>query len=272
MPLSTYHTHTQFCDGKNTAEEMLLRAIELGLTEYGFSGHSYSEGDEDWCMSRENTQLYRREVLRLKEKYKDKIRVYLGVEQDYLSDMPSEPYDYIIGSVHTLRKNGVRATVDGGTYECRAENVKKLWGGDAYAYVEDYFRAISEIYERTKCDVVGHFDIVCKFNEREGMFDEKNPRYINAATAALDKLLLTPAVPEFNTGGVYRGYKTDFYPAPFLLERIAEAKRPMLICSDTHNTDSLLFGYERATKILDSYGIKYLSSMQEVLALTRGKG
>ena len=269
MRLSTYHTHTRFCDGKCTAEEMLLRAIELGCPEYGFSGHSYTEGDEDWCMSRENTELYRREVLRLREKYKDKIRVYLGIEQDYLSKEPTVGYDYVIGSVHTLIKDGVRASVDGGTYECRAGNVKNLWGGDAYAFVEDYFRASAEVYDRTKCDIVGHFDLVCKFNEKERMFDENHPRYIKAATDALDKLLLTPAVLEFNTGGVYRDYKTQFYPAPFLLERIAAAKRPMLITSDTHNTDSLLFGYESAVKILDGYGIKYLFSMEEVLKLTR---
>ena len=269
MRLSTYHTHTSFCDGKNTAEQMLLRAIELGCPEYGFSGHSYTPGDEDWCMSREGTELYRREVLRLKEKYKDKIRVYLGIEADSLSEEPLSDYDYVIGSVHTLVKNGVRASVDGGTYETHIANINDLWGGDAYAYVEAYYGEISEIYAKTRCDVIGHFDIVCKFNEKEHLFDESHPRYIKAATDALDKLLLTPAVLEFNTGGVYRGYKTDFYPANFLLERIAEAKKPMLITSDTHCTDSLLFGYERAAKILDGFGIKYFESMSDVLKLTR---
>ena len=269
MQLSTYHTHTTFCDGKNTAEEMLLRAIELGCPEYGFSGHIYSKGDEEWCMSREGTELYKKEVLRLKEKYRDKIKVYLGVECDYLSREPLSDYDYVIGSVHTLVKSGARAEVDGGTRESRAENVKRLWGGDPYAFVEDYFAAISDVYERTRCDVVGHFDIVCKFNQRDHAFDEEHPRYRRAALAALDKLLLTPAVFEFNTGGAYRGYRTDFYPADFLLERIAEAKRPMLITSDTHSTDSILFGYEHAAKMLDHYGIKYLCSMDEVLELTR---
>lgn len=269
MRLSTYHAHTDFCDGKNTAEEMLLRAIELGCPEYGFSGHVFTEGDEDWCMSRAGTELYKKEVRRLSEKHKDRIRVYLGIEQDYLSTEPTDGYDYVIGSVHTLVKNGVRATVDGGTYETRLSNVNKLWDGDPYAFVEDYFRAISEIYDKTKCDVIGHFDIVCKFNQKEAMFDEKHPRYIKAATTALDKLLLTPAVLEFNTGGACRGYRTDFYPADFLLERIAEAKRPMLITSDAHGTDSLLFGFERAVKILEGYGIRYFDSMEDLLKLTR---
>lgn len=270
MKLSTYHSHTSFCDGKNTAEEMLLRAVELGCPEYGFSGHVFSKGDEEWCMSREGTLAYRDEVRRLREKYKDKIRVYLGIEYDYLSEESTEPYDYVIGSVHTLLKNGVRAEVDGGSYKTRLDNINKLWGGDPYAFVEDYFAAISNIYEKTHCDVIGHFDIVNKFNQKERMFDEKHPRYIAAAKSALERLLRTPAVLEFNTGGTYRGYRDNFYPDDFLLRMIADAGKPMLISSDTHSVDSLLFGYERATRILDGYGIKYFESLDDVLKVTRG--
>jgi histidinol-phosphatase (PHP family) len=222
-------------------------------------------------MSREGTELYKAEVLRLREKYRDKIRVFLGIECDYLSDEPLGDYDYVIGSVHTVFKNGTRAEVDGGTPESRLANVNKLWGADQYAFVEDYFAAISDIYEKTHCDIIGHFDIVCKFNQKDKVFDENHPRYVAAAVGALDKLLKTPAVFEFNTGGVYRGYRDDFYPSELLLGRIADAGRPMIITSDTHNVDSVLFGYERAVKILDSFGIKYFDSMDDVLRITRGK-
>ena len=33
-----YHTHTTFCDGKCTAEEMVCAAISFGMDEIGFSG------------------------------------------------------------------------------------------------------------------------------------------------------------------------------------------------------------------------------------------
>lgn len=268
-PRSTYHTHTDFCDGKNTAEQMLTRAIELGCTEYGFSGHIYTVGEEDWCMSREGTEAYRREVLRLREMYGDKIKVYLGVEYDLLSDEPVEGYDYVIGSVHALMKNGVRADVDGGTYEMRLENINKLWGGDPYAFAEDYFKATTQLYARCRCDIIGHLDIVCKFNEKEKMFDERDPRYRSAALAALDEIMKTPSVIEFNTGGVFRAYRSNFYPDGFLLERIAEYGRPMVINSDTHSTDSVLFGFEEAARMLDRYGIDYYYSLDDLLKTTR---
>lgn len=273
MPLGTYHTHTNLCDGKDSAEQMLLRAIELGCSEYGFSGHIYSAGDEDWCMSRESMAEYRREVLRLREKYRDRIKVYLGIEYDFLSDEPTEGYDYVIGSVHTLLKNGLRAEVDSGTYESRLENINRAWGGDPYAFVEDYFEAVAGLYERSRCDIIGHFDVVCKYNEKESMFDEGHPRYRAAALTALDRIMQTPAVLEFNTGGTFRGYRSNFYPDGFILERIAEYGRPMIINSDTHGTDSVLFGFEEAARVLDRYGIEYYRSLDELLKDTRaGRG
>ena len=38
---STVHTHTTYCDGKNTPEQMIQSAIRQGLSVIGFSGHSY---------------------------------------------------------------------------------------------------------------------------------------------------------------------------------------------------------------------------------------
>ena len=39
MIFEDFHTHTTFCDGKNTPEEMVLAAIEKGMPRIGFSGH-----------------------------------------------------------------------------------------------------------------------------------------------------------------------------------------------------------------------------------------
>ena len=47
MMFSNYHTHTTYCDGANTPEELVLEAIRLGCPELGFSGHSHLA--EDSC-------------------------------------------------------------------------------------------------------------------------------------------------------------------------------------------------------------------------------
>ena len=105
-PKCNLHTHTDFCDGKNSAEEMVIAAIEAGCRTLGFSGHSFEFGT-DWCMSEEGTRNYRDEVKRLKKKYADKIEILLGVEYDYFSEIDTREYDYVIGSVHYVLKNGV---------------------------------------------------------------------------------------------------------------------------------------------------------------------
>ena len=40
-----YHTHTDFCDGQNTPEEMAEAAAKKGFPALGFSGHSYTDFD-----------------------------------------------------------------------------------------------------------------------------------------------------------------------------------------------------------------------------------
>ena len=109
---SNYHTHSTFCDGKDTPEEMVLEAIRLGCPEIGFSGHSYTDFDETYCMSIEGTKQYKKCIRELAEKYRDRIRILLGVEQDYFSNAPTNGYDYVIGSVHYIKKDGAYLTVD----------------------------------------------------------------------------------------------------------------------------------------------------------------
>ena len=43
--LTNYHTHTNFSDGNNTAEEVVLSAIEKGFNAIGFSDHGYTDFD-----------------------------------------------------------------------------------------------------------------------------------------------------------------------------------------------------------------------------------
>ena len=92
--------------GAEGTEEMVLEAIRLGCPEIGFSGHSYTDFDETYCMSIEGTKQYNKCIRELAEKYRDRIHILLGVEQDYFSNAPTNGYDYVIGSVHYIKKDG----------------------------------------------------------------------------------------------------------------------------------------------------------------------
>ena len=58
MMLSDFHVHTTFSDGKHTPEEMILSAVEKGMTAIGFSDHSYTAFDESYCIAKEKQTQY----------------------------------------------------------------------------------------------------------------------------------------------------------------------------------------------------------------------
>jgi histidinol-phosphatase (PHP family) len=246
---SNYHTHTHFCDGKNSPEEMVLQAISLGCPELGFSGHSYLPFGESYCMSLADTEKYKAEIRRLQEKYAGQIKILLGLEMDYFSDVPTEDYDYVIGSVHAVCKDGRYLDVDH-TRQIFMDDVKHYYGGDYYAYAEDYYALVADVYRKTRCQIIGHFDIIAKFNREGDLFDPNHPRYRAAAQKALDSLLDTPAVLEVNTGAMARGYTTAPYPAKEFLSQWLAAGKEVIFSSDCHSAEGILYGYDAYQSLL----------------------
>ena len=243
MSRNSYHNHTVYCDGANTPEEMVLYAVSEGCAEIGFTGHSYTDIDDPhpFCMSPQSTKEYKSEIIRLKEKYKDKIKIYLAVEQDYYSEDSTEGYEYVIGAVHYVLKDGYYIPLDYSGDE-QTDAVNKYYNGDFYALVEDYYELVGDLYNKTRCDIIAHFDIITKFNEGNILFDTSNPRYIAAADKALDKLLKEDVTFEVNYGAVARGYRKSPYPDERILKRIKNAGKPIIYSSDCHSKENLLFG------------------------------
>ena len=168
------HMHSTYSDGKNTPEEMIRAAIDLGLDCVGISHHSNTPGD-DCGMTPEGTIAYRAEMAELKKKYTGKIKVLCGLERDYYS-ADSLNYDYVIGSVHFVRfPGGSQVHVDW-TADIQRNGVKTVLGGDWYAFAEAYYERVSHVVEVTKCDIIGHFDLLSKFWEQDPMFDPCHPR------------------------------------------------------------------------------------------------
>ena len=235
--------HTTFCDGKNTAEEMVTAAIELGMTSMGFSAHSGMGFSTSWCMPPEVVILYREEIARLKKKYEGQIEILCGIEQDYYSIMPTKGYDYVIGSVHYLKVgDGEYHAVDGGKDELWAI-IDRFYGSDPYAMAEDYFATVARLGEISP-DIIGHFDLVAKFNRAGDMFDETHPRYLAAAFSAVDALLPLGVPFEINTGAISRGYRDIPYPAPAIMEYIAKKGGTFVFNSDSHKRETLCAGFD----------------------------
>lgn len=244
MILADYHVHTTFCDGENSPKEMVQAALEKGLSAIGFSGHSYVPFDESYCMSIEGTRQYRQEISALKKKYAGKIRILCGIEQDIFSDAPEDSYDYVIGSAHYVFADGEYVSVDD-TVQILQAAVEKHFGGDIYAIAEAYFETVSHVWERTGCNIIGHFDLFSKFNEKYALFDPMHPRYVAAWKRAADRLLTTGAVFEINTGAISRGYRATPFPARDIMRYLSEHGARFILSGDSHSAKTLCYQFEK---------------------------
>ena len=240
---SDLHMHSTFSDGKHPPEEMIQEGLRRGLTRIGISDHSFVEMD-DSSMSPDSIEPYRREMARLKEKYAGKIDVRYGLERDYYTET-FEDYDYVIGSVHWVRMpDGHRMCVDW-TAEKLAEDCRKYFDGDWYALAEAYYALEADVVRRTKCDIIGHFDLVSKFNEQAGWFDQRHPRYTAAWHRAADALLQTGKPFEINTGAISRGYRTEPYPARDIRDYLRRHGARFILSSDAHQKENICFQFEK---------------------------
>ena len=261
----TYHTHSTFCDGNNTLAEIADAAYKSGLDSLGLSCHSYVPFDVGCCILPEKEEDFKAEVRRLDEQYAPLgLDIFLGIEQDTCSEKLGRPegYDYVIGSIHNLRLGDEYVTVD--SKKSFYDNLCNYFAGDAVAMSLEYYRVLGSLYELTGCDIVGHIDIVTKFNEGGCLFDERDARYERAAGDAIEKLARLGLIFEINTGAVSRGYRSEPYPSKRLLSMIREAGGRVTYSGDSHDTVFLTYGFDSAKRLAAECGFDSFMKLRRV--------
>lgn len=253
--LQNIHTHTTYCDGIDTPEQIILKAIEKGFGAIGFSGHSYMYYAEDHSMSLEGTKKYKEEISLLKKKYIDKIDIFCGLEVDMYSEIELTGYDYLIGSVHYLNCGNKLVGFD------RSENEVKnvidtYFDGDGMKYARAYYQALAELPDHGNFDIIGHFDIICKHSENVKFFDETTDEYKSLVLEAADALRGRIPIFEVNTGAIARGYRTIPYPSAFIMKELKNMGFGVCITSDCHNARYLDCGFNDCTELLRACGFR----------------
>ncbi len=260
MIKTNFHTHTCFCDGDNTPREMVLEAIERGFTVLGFSMHSFLQQDLHIVPSRDRETAYIKEVLALKKEFADKIKIFLGLEQDLYSDAPRSDFEYLIGSVHYIKRGDNLFPVDAGK-EKLLFIVDTYFGGDFCAFAEEYFSLVCEVAEKIKPDILGHFDLIMKYCEQIDL--PETDRYIEAAAKAIKRLIPLGIPFEINTGAMSRGLRTTPYPSKKLLKIMQQNSAKIVFSSDCHNKDFLEYGFDLAEEMALNAGFTEHGIMTE---------
>ncbi len=253
MLKADFHMHTNLCDGKNTPEEMVIAAIDIGLKHMGFSGHFDPENGVHM-----ETEEYLKEIKRIKEKYKDRIDILLGGEIDCLYPNPEieKELEYVIGSTHSVYYKGNVIPVD--DTEGKLDNgCNEYFGGDYLRLAKEYYRTEAEIVDKINPDFIGHFDLITRFNDSMHFLDESNPAYINSALETMEFLVKKDIPFEINCGAYNRSRKKDLYPNKRLLKALFEFGGRIIINSDAHETGKITGGFEKAVENAIACGFKY---------------
>ncbi len=277
------HTHSSFSDGKNTAEELVLAAIEKGFTVLGFSEHSihplnpefYSAFDSIWHMPVADFNEYVTAIGELKQKYADRIKILLGFEADYFvrpgigSAIPDQAAysrfkpDFLIGSVHFINKPEGFFSVDH-KVEIVQENLRRLYSKpdgsiDGKQAACDYFEAERAMLKAGKFEILGHPDLIRLRNGPLKFFDENESWYKEELKLTAKEAARAGVIAEINTGAIARAMMEDSYPSEQFLDYLFDQGVPVCINSDAHRCEFLDAAFDLAAQKAKRAGYKELT-------------
>jgi histidinol-phosphatase (PHP family) len=239
------HNHTILCKhATGSMEEYIQQAIHLGIDIFGFSCHAPMKYEQEYRMSLSQSKTYERDVLLLKEKYQDKIKILLGYEVDYMSDKDFiekdiliANVDYLIGSVHFLDNWGFDNPLFMKEYD--KKNIDDIW--------EEYFQTVSAMVKTSYFDIIGHLDLMKVFK----YLPTKN--IIDIAYPAMQDIKQSNMVIEINSAG-FRKPICEQYPSIELLQLAYKLDIPITFGSDAHSSIQVGANYDKVIKIAKLVG------------------
>ena len=153
--------------------------------------------------------------------------------------------DYLFGSIHeVVAPSGGRVPVDHKP-ELLADGIAQQFGGDAQAFVRAYFAAERDMAATCDFDVIGHPDLVRKFNGKLSYFDESADWYLEELRLTADAFAATGKIVEVNTGGISRGWIDDAYPSPVFRALLRERGVRFILSSDAHSAAAIDCAFDR---------------------------
>jgi len=239
------HNHTTLCNhAEGNISEYIEKAIDSGTQIFGFSEHAPMDFDPEYRMKFSQMSKYEADILKAREKYKDKIEILLGYEVDYLkghmdSRVLNANVDYLIGSVHFIDEWGFDNPEFIGRY--KSENIDEIW--------KKYFDTVQEMAKSGLFDIVGHFDLIKIFKFMP------NIDINQLALKALKAIKKADMVLEINIAG-YRKPIGEAYPSKSILQQAYDLDIPITFASDAHKPEQISLFSDEAIKLAKDVGYK----------------
>jgi histidinol-phosphatase (PHP family) len=245
-----YHMHTPLCrHASGEPSDYARRALEIGLTEIGFSDHSPMRQDnfDDWRMNLNQLDEYVEKVRRAQRDFPNLI-IRLALEVDYLPgsedwirDLAArDPWDYLIGSVHYVSDSWA------------VDNPNKLseWKSrDAFEVWSLYFDRLTSAAETGCFEIIGHVDLPKKFGHRP----------TRNVTTLYERFLIAAkshdCAVEINTAGL-RKECHEIYPSREILQLAHRKGVPVVFGSDAHAPEEVGMHFGEAVQLARQIGYR----------------
>lgn len=269
----SYHSHTDFSDGKSTLTEMVRRAKEIGFTELGISDHLIVHKNMQQSPSckineymRNEPHIYNTDFKAILPRFQrhcedlrqvaksENFKLYIGFEVDFftydgwlaeLQDFLSKlDYDYLITGNHFLFD-------DSGEQLINLTDLPKIYT-DSSCYDEllnRHFKTMAEAVRSGMFKFLAHIDYARRLGDKICGPEA----YLPAKMAVLDALQENGVGLEISTKGLRR--VGDFYPSENILAQVAKRDIAMVISDDAHNVSELGSEFAAAENLLQKYSL-----------------
>jgi len=248
-----YHIHTPLCNhavGAMTA--YVRRAHQIGMQEICFLDHlTLRAADPGLSMTPEEVPIYFLTAQRLKYRYRQTIRVKVGLEVDFDLSQADRiekiirgfPFDVIGCSVHYL--DGFDVVTSGSAWA--------NGGGDTEDIHRRYLRQLEKVLDYPFFDMICHLDLLKKFNRRPTRAFEDDVDSVLIKIKARDLAL------ELNTSGFEHPVQ-EAYPSPGILKKCRQMDIPVTLGSDSHAPKHIGRHFDRAKTLLREAGYSTLAT------------
>lgn len=269
----------EFCrHAKGQLSAVVEAAIAAGFTSYGLSEHcprfqlEHLYPDEVGLRPQDLQQLFTRYVrtaCELREAHSERIELLVGFETESLPAASwatamrelraSAPFDYIVGSVHSLGDTWIDLTPE------VAERAAQDSGGWEPARCK-YFDLLASVVDSLRPEVVGHVDLIRRFEAPDFAFSALALRH---AERVFEAALAVGSAIEVNAAPARRGFG-PVYPGPQLLRRAHELGVPVTLGDDSHAPDTVGVGLDACLQAIAAAGytsVHYLTRREGQVVL-----
>ena len=267
MQKFSFHTHTIGFDGRNSEEDMVRRAEELGWDKIGFSNHlmvherieeapmfqyakkgGYSgiySSSFDEALAKFEAHYNRIDELQ----DRTNVKILKGMEVDFFADKKWQKGfeeivdylkpDYLIGSAHFVE-------VDGVLYN--SHDLKVASSIKQQQYLTRYWQNVRATAQSGYFTFLAHLDLMKKV----GLGQEDS--WIEEEQKSIDVIRDVGVMVELNTSYFKKG--NEPYPSPRIMKMLADANIQVLLSDDAHAASQLGNNFDKAYNMAKECGIR----------------